>query len=138
MSCKDVYNRLRAADEASALEIQAILSMTQPSAGQVYPHLRGYILSRFLLDKDVQTDNLKELVSASLSRELEISEGDLAATDLSDRCIAAPSAETRLALVMLKFEEALGIRVPVIDRVNADTVMDYAAVVSRCLNSRTE
>lgn len=133
MSYKDVLNRLKAADETSAREIAAILSMDHPSMEQVYPHLRGYILSRFLLDDSVKTDDLKELVSSSISKSLEISENDLEITDLSDRCISAPSVETKLVLVMMKFEEALGIKVDVMDRVRSKTVTDYAGAVCRYL-----
>lgn len=133
MSYLNVLKRLKAADEVSADEVKAILSMDHPSGGQVYPHLRGYLLSRFLLDDSVQTDDLKKLVSSSISKSLEISEGDLDVTDLSDRCISAPSVETKLALAMLKFEEALGIKVDVMERVSCVTVTDYAGVVSRYL-----
>ncbi len=133
MSYKDVLTRLKKADEESAGHIKAILSMKHPSPEQVYPHLRGYILSRFLLDESIATDDLKKLVSSSISKELEISDYDLEVTDLSNRCISAPSVETKLALVMLKFEEALGIKVPVEDRVNAVTVRGYAEAVCRCL-----
>ncbi len=133
MSYLNVLKKLKAADEVSAAEVKAILSMDHPSGGQVYPHLRGYLLSRFLLDDSVQTDDLKKLVSSSISKSLEISEGDLDVTDLSDRCISAPSVETKLALAMLKFEEALGIKADVMERVNCVTVADYAGVVSRYL-----
>ncbi len=133
MSYQNVLNRLKDADAVSASHIEAILSMDHPSPEQVYPHLRGYILSRFLLDDSVQTDDLKKLVSSSISKSLEISEGDLDVTDLSDRCISAPSVETKLALVMMKFEEALGIKAEVMERVNCTTLQDFAAVVSRYL-----
>ncbi|MBQ6602304.1 MAG: hypothetical protein IJH99_02745 [Eubacterium sp.] len=133
MSYREVAERLRAADKASAEEIAAILALDHPDPEQVYPHLRRYILSRFLLDDSIRTDDLKELVSSSISKSLEISEYDLAQTDLSDRCISAPSVETKLALVMLKFEEALGIKLSVMERVDADTLYDYAEAVCRYL-----
>ena len=138
MGYAETLKKIKESDAKASAEIEAILSMEISSFTQVYPHVRGYILSRFLLDDDTKTDNLKELVSGSISKSLEISEYDLDVTDLSDRCISAPSVETKLVILIMKLEEALGIKLDIMERVNAETVSDLTEAIVKHLNDRLQ
>ncbi len=127
---------LKHADTEADAHVQAILALPHPTPEEVTPHVRGYILAKFLLREEdaAGAEELRDLASASISRALDLAEGDLAVTDLSDRCAAAPSVETKLVLLMMRLEKALHVKLDVMERVNAHTVEELSCALCAHLN----
>ena len=138
MSVHTLVERLKQADQEAACHVRALLALEQPEIETAYPHVRGYIFAKFLLsDEDPAAgDIIRDLAAASMARMLDISEGDLAITDLSDRCAAAPSVETKIVLVIMRLEAALQIKLEVMERVESRTMLQLSEKICRHLRNK--
>lgn len=130
---RSIRERLLRADRDAERQIAALRELERPEAGEVYPRLREYLRSKYLLEPgDLGSDSIEELGRRSLARVTALG-GNVPGMDVSPHCGSASSATHKKVLLLLALRRDLGINIPAADGARCETVTDLAQCVSRLL-----
>ena len=131
---KRVRETIRKYAEAAAWEAGCIRENRPPDFGYVRAHLRGYILSKYMLPEgECRSDAIAALTESSLARMMKVTPALAAQLDTARSCAGATSATVKKALLLQAMERELGITLPAAEAVAAKDVTALAQVVMRCL-----
>ena len=105
----------------------------------LYSRLRGYILARFLLDRDEagSMDGLLELAEAGIAKTMSVDREELAGMDLSSSCTGSSSVVTKKVLLLLSIEKELDIDFSPGESVNITTVSGLAESIFQKLEQKS-
>ena len=127
---QQIRKRLHSADQEAQDQAGALRSLKEPTAQQVYPYLRNYIRSKYLLTPaDMDHDNLEELGRRSLARVAALG-GNVPGMDVSPHCGSASSATHKKVLLLLALRRDLEIDIPAAQGAHCETVMQLAQCIS--------
>jgi len=119
---------------AAAEEAQQIRECTPPNLDYIHTHLRRYILNKYMLPSDsVASDNIQDLIDASLAQTMKVDPSLVAELDAARSCAGATSAMVKKALLFQAMERELEIDMPADKATTAQTVQDLADIVLNCM-----
>ena len=119
---------------AAAREARLIRECRPPKAEEICPHLRGYILGKFMLpEKACSSESLRELTEASLARMMRVSPHLVEVLDTARSCAGASSAMVKKALLFQAMERDFEITLPADRAIQADNISSLASLVSEVM-----
>lgn len=130
---KKVREAIQKYTKAAAWEAKCILENDPPDYGYLRAHLRGYILSKYMMpENECRSDAIADLTEASLARMMRVTPELAAQLDTSRSCAGATSATVKKALLFQAMERELRIVLPAAETVAAKDVSALAKLVLRC------
>jgi hypothetical protein len=131
---KRVREAIRKYAKAAAWEARCIRENDPPEYGYVRAHLRGYILSKYMLPEgECRSDAIAALTEASLARMMKVTPELAAQLDTARSCAGATSATVKKALLFQAMERDFGVVLPAAETVAARDVSALARLVQRCM-----
>lgn len=135
---KRVRETLLKYTKAAAWEARCIRERGESDFGYLRAHLRGYILSKYMLPEgECRSDRITALTEASLARMMKVTPELARQLDTARSCAGATSATVKKALLLQAMERELGIVLPAAEAVAAKDVTNLAEVVLRSLRRRS-
>ena len=124
---------------AAAEEARQIRECSSPDLDHIHTHLRRYILNKYMLSSDsVASDNIQDLIDASLAQTMKVDPSLVAELDAARSCAGATSAMVKKALLFQAMERELEIDLPADKAINALTIRDLADIVLNCMLQKTK
>ena len=134
---KQIRQTLLKYTKAAAWEARCIRERGDTDFGYLRAHLRGYILSKYMLPEgECPSDRIAALTEASLARMMKVTPELAAVLDTARSCAGATSATVKKALLLQAMERELGVVLPAAEAVAAKDVTALAAVVKGALERR--
>ncbi len=131
---KQVREAIRKYTAAAAWEAGCIRENRPADFGYVRAHLRGYILSKYMMPEgECRSDRIADLTEASLARMMKVTPELAAQLDTARSCAGATSATVKKALLLQAMERELQILLPAAEAVAAKDVTSMARLVVRCM-----
>ncbi len=119
---------------SAAQEARQIRECRPPEAELIRPHLRGYILGKYMLPaKACASESLRELTDASLARMMRVSPELVEALDTARSCAGATSAMVKKALLFQAMERDFQITLPADRAIQADNIASLASLVAEVM-----
>ena len=116
--------------KAAAWEARCIRDGGRTDFGYLRAHLRGYILSKYMLPEgECRSDGIAALTEASLARMMKVTPELASRLDTARSCAGATSATVKKALLLQAMERELGVVLPAAEAVAAKDVTALARVV---------
>ena len=135
---KRVRETLLKYTKAAAWEAWCIRERGDMDFGYLRAHLRGYILSKYMLPEgECRSDRIAAMTEASLARMMKVTPELAEQLDTARSCAGATSATVKKALLLQAMERELGIVLPAAEAVAASDVTALAEVVLRSLRRRS-
>ena len=103
---------LKSCAEKAARELDWLKANPQASREEWASHIRGYVLSKFLLEEGEQEQDLIQLAQKSVSLLTGIPREKLEQMDRPSGCIAATAVLDKKVLLLLSLSKGLGVPLP--------------------------
>jgi len=129
----DILKNILEQKKQAAKMAEAIIQCDSPSKAVIYRHLRLYLLHKFLLEQDPQTDNIDELAEMSLAQMLKIDRQMINDVNIARGCDGASSVLAKKALFYMALQRELAIHLDPAQLAAAETVEELAELVYRAL-----
>ena len=126
---QDTLALLRQSDNAAQKELECILSSPNMTPDALYPHLKRYTLSKFLLDDSCPEDDFFALAEISMGQALGMNPKQVNGSDLSLHCSGASSVATKKVLLLMALQKGLGISFDPKQVPSIRTVHDLSQIV---------
>ncbi|MCC8081051.1 MAG: hypothetical protein LIO80_03385 [Lachnospiraceae bacterium] len=128
-----VAKLLSASQKRSAQEAEKIRQEPHPSLKFIYEHLRNYVLSKFMLTPDCETDDIKDLASLSLARTMKLDPDVIHSLDQATPCDHATSESAKKVLLLYAVQKDLELK-PDAEKISkVSTVTELAEYVYAAL-----